>query len=186
MEHFADKADAFLRRAERQYPAPFEIDRDQTVCGLTFPMVAHYEKRDDRYLMGIVSSISTEGYCGEKCYFLCAEKLDSDTWTDYLARFRRIQDEQVPADDPFHDFTLISVVVCTAGVDRKVQRQIRRANDYRQYREKDGRHGWSALRLCVADLENGAYYCNGMGKSVKECLTRDGLPQKKTPFWRAK
>lgn len=186
MEHFTDKAAAFLRRAERQYPEPFQIDREQEVCGYTFPMIAHYEKRDDRYLMGIVSSISTEGYCGEQCYFLCAEQLDEAKWAEYMQLFRRIQDERVPADDPFHDFTLISIVLCTAGVERKLQRKIRRASDYRQYKEKNGQHGWSALRLCVVDLEDGQYYCNSMGKSVKECLTRDGLPQKKKPFWQAK
>lgn len=186
MGNFAEKAEAFLRHAEKQYPAPFQVERNAVVCGQNFPMVAQYEKRDDRYFMGVISSVSAEGYCGEQCYFLCTEQLSEGKLAEYLEQFRRIQDEQVPADDPYHDFTLISAVICTADVERKVQRKIRRVSDYRQYKEKNGQHGWSALRLCVVDVENGQYYCNSMGKSVKECLTRDGLPQKKKAFWQAK
>ncbi len=185
MEGFAGKAEKFLWHAEQKYGEPFHIERDQTVCGVTFPMIARYEKRDSRYLMGIIGSVSTQGYCGESCYFLCDEQLDDARLTEYLALFRRIQDEQVPAVDPYHDFTLISVVLCTAQVSRSVQRRIRRVKDYRQYKERKGEHGWSALRLCVVDLAENKYYCNSMGKSVRECLTRESMPQAKKPFWRA-
>lgn len=175
MQEFTIKAEAFLRRAEKNYPPPFQVQRDAVVCGKCFPMTAQYEQRDKRYLFGIKSSIAKENICGETCFFDCCDCLDEQAFAQYKVLFQKLQDELVPAEDPAHDYTLISFVLCTTRIDKKLQRKIKRTNDYRQY--KRGQHGWSALRLCVVDLETETYYYNAMGKSVWECLTRDGLPQ---------
>ena len=174
MTGFLEKAERFLWRTEKQYPAPFQIRRDVILCGRQFPMTAQYEKRDDRYLFGIKSSIARENRCGEICIFDCCETLDEQCFSEYIALFRRLQDELVPANDPAHDYTFISVVLCTAGLEKRMQKKIKRTKDYRQY--KNGAYGWSALRLCVVDLETERYYYNSMGKGVFECLTREEIP----------
>ncbi len=175
MQDFAQKAEEYLLRAEKQYQPPFETEYQVEYCGEVFPMVSQFQKREDRYMFGLKSGIATEGLCGEKCFFSCCETLDKAALDKYQALFRQIQDEQVPAADSAHDFTLISLVVCTQHVSRAMQRAIKRVNDYREYK-KTG-YGWSALRICVVDLEDGQYYYNPMGKAVMECLTRDGMPK---------
>lgn len=176
MSDFNQRAEQFLRQAEQQYQPPFETQYDVTCCGKVFPMVTGYEKRDPRYLFGIKSNISRESLCGELCFFDCCEQLTEALFAQYLELFRKIQDERVPSGDPSHDYTLISFVLCTDVVDPRIQRKIKRSEDYRQY--KKGEYGWSALRICVADLSKHTYYCNSMGKAIVECLTRNSEPQR--------
>ncbi|MCD8355680.1 MAG: hypothetical protein LUE11_03800 [Clostridia bacterium] len=181
MTDFQTKAQRFLWRTEKQYPQPFEVQRDVSICGKSFPMTAQYEQQDKRYLLGIKSRISRENLCGEKYFFDCCETLDEQAFAEYKALFKRLQDELVPADNPAHDYTFISFVLCTANVGKGIQKKIKRTNDYRQY--KYGQYGWSALRLCVVDLEAETYYCNGMGKGIWECLTREEIPQEQNKLF---
>lgn len=179
---FSQRAGQFFRQAERQYQPLFDTQYEVECCGKVFPLVTGYEKRDPRYLFGIKSSISRDSICGELCFFDCCENLTEDAFTQYLELFRKIQDERVPSNDPSHDYTLISFVLCTDQVDRRLQRKIKRSEDYRQY--KNDRYGWSALRICVVDLSTNQYYCNAMGKGILECLTRDATSsQEKKRFW---
>lgn len=171
MTGFEAKAERFLWRAEKRYPQPFQTQRNVVFCGKSFPMTAQYEQQNKRYLFGIKSSISKENICGEKCFFDCCETLDEQTFSAYKLLFRQLQDELVSAENPAHEYTFISFVLCTANLDKKLQRKIRQTNDYRQY--KKDQYGWSALRLCVVDLETETCYCNGMGKGIREYLTRD-------------
>lgn len=177
MTGFDTKAERFLRQAENKYPVPFEVQHNVVFCEKAFPMTACYEKREERYLFGIKGSVAKDNLCGEKCFFDCCEKLDEQRLGEYKVLFQRLQDELVPAEDPAHDYTLISVILCTAGLEKKLQRKIKHTSDYRQYRGE--RYGWSALRLCVFDVETETYYYNGMGKGVFECLTRDEIPQER-------
>ena len=68
---FVQLSQQFLEKAERQYGAPFEIQKNVTCCGIEFPMTAGYIKRDGRHFLGIQSNLSQDGMCGETCYF-CA------------------------------------------------------------------------------------------------------------------
>lgn len=179
MQEFAQQVETFLQRAERQYQPPFEVTHDVTYCGHRFAMLAGYTKRDDRYFMRIVGALKQEGLCGEQCFFDSCETLDEQAWEQYTALFGALQDALVPKDDPAHDFTLISFVLCTRGVDSRLRRKIKRFRDYRTYKTGKQEYGWSALRLCVVDVADDAYYCNDMGKAVVECLTRSEFPAEK-------
>lgn len=53
---FAQLSQQFLEKAERQYGAPFEIQKNVTCCGIEFPMTAGYIKRDGRHFLGIQSN----------------------------------------------------------------------------------------------------------------------------------
>ena len=171
MSEFETYAHEFLHKAEKQYPAPFQVEYDYTCCDKVFPMMAGYESRDPRYLFGIKSSISQDTICGEKCFFDICETLDEQKLEQYTALFKRLQDECVPCKEPAHEFTLISFVLCTNEVDRSIEKKIKRIRDSRRY--KKDKYGWSELRLCVVDLSSNKYICNRMGKAVVECLTRE-------------
>lgn len=103
---FAQLSQQFLEKAERQYGAPFEIQKNVTCCGIEFPMTAGYIKRDGRHFLGIQSNLSQDGMCGETCYFLCRETLTPDVWQELCAIFQTIHDRTVPTEDPAHVFTL--------------------------------------------------------------------------------
>lgn len=171
MSDFEKSAQEFFNKAEKQYPAPFQVEFDYTCCDKVFPMMAGYENRDPRYLFGIKSSISQDTLCCEKCFFDSCEMLDEQKLDEYIALFKRLQDECVLCTDPTHEFTLISFVLCTQNVERKMEKKIKRIRDSRRY--KKDKYGWSELRLCVVDLAQGKYICNHMGKAVVQCLTRD-------------
>lgn len=180
MSDFSQRTEQFFRQAARQYEPPFQTQYEVECCGKIFPMVTGYEKRDSRYLFGIKSSVFKDSLCGGRCFFDCCEEL-TDVWLEqYVRLFRRIQDECVPSADPSHEYTLIGFVLCTNRVEQRIQRKIKRLNDYRQYKN-DG-YGWSALRICVVDLSENRYYCNAMGKGIVECLTRDIASQRKEKF----
>ncbi len=179
MEEFDQQVQLFLQRAERQYQPPFVLKHDVACCGHRFAMAAGYTKRDERYFMGIAGALAQEGLCGEQCFFDSCETIDEQAWERYTVLFGALQDALVPKDDPAHDFTLISFVLCTRGVDSGLRRKIKRFRDYRNYKASRQEYGWSALRLCVFDVADGTYYCNDMGKAVVECLTRSEFPTEK-------
>ena len=114
---FAQLSQQFLEKAERQYGAPFEIQKNVTCCGIEFPMTAGYIKRDGRHFLGIQSNLSQDGMCGETCYFLCRETLTSDVWQELCAIFQTIHDRTVPTEDPAHVFTLVSFVIETNHIE---------------------------------------------------------------------
>lgn len=175
MGEFEQRAEQFFQRAAQQYQSPFEIAYQVECCGKVFPMVAQYKQQETRYMWGIKSAIARDGLCGELCFFDRCEKLEDASLAQYVDVFRRIQDERVPCDNPGHDYTLISLVLCVDHVDRHMQRKIKKIRDDRQY--KNGKYGWSVLRVCVVDLSEDQYYCNAMGKGIVECLTRESMPQ---------
>ncbi len=177
---FEQMSQQFLAQAVQQYGEPFVIQREVTCCGITFPMTAGYVKRDGRHFLGIKSDLSQDGMCGETCYFLCCETLTQESWKTLCEIFRKIQDGTVPADDPAHLFTLVSFVIETNHVDAAVKKKIRRLRDERNYSGSQG--GWSSLRVCVREEASDSYYCNGMGKAILECLTREEMPKPRKKF----
>lgn len=162
----------FLKKAEAKYAPHFEVTHEVTYCGHVFPTLAQYRNMENRYLMGIAGTAARQGMYGEKCFFDICDVLDMQTVESYRQLFRSIHDHAVPSDDPMHEITFVSFVICAGRTEKSALRKLQRLQDYRTYE-----YGWSSLRICLFDLSEEKYYCNGMGKAVKECLTRDHVPE---------
>ena len=167
----------FLARAEAQYGQYFELSHEVVYCGHLFPMLAQYQKIETHYLMGIAGTAARQGICGEKCFFDICDMLDMQSAEQYIQLFHQIHDNAVPSDDPMHELTFISFVICAEKTEKSARRKLQRLQDYRTYA-----NGWSGLRICIFDLSDETYYCNSMGKAVRECLTRDHVPEGRKKF----
>ena len=167
----------FLQKAEKQYEERFTLSHDISCCGHAFPMLAQYQMTENRYLMGIPGTVARKGTYGEKCFFDVCGLLDMQLAEQYIQLFRRMHDSVALDHDPMREFTFISFVICAERTEKSALKKLRRLHDYRTYE-----YGWSSLRVCIFDLSNETYYYNGMGKAVKECLTRDHIPEGRKKF----
>lgn len=167
----------FLKKAEIKYTPYFEVTHEVACCGYVFPMAAQYRKTENHYLMGIAGTAARQSTSGEKCFFDRCDVLDMQTAARYGQLFRSIHDSIVPANDPMHELTFVSFVICAGRTEKAARKKLQRLQDYRTYT-----YGWSSLRICIFDLSDETYYYNGMGKAVKECLTRDRAPEGRKKF----
>ena len=67
---FAQLSQQFLEKAERQYGAPFEIQKNVTCCGIEFPMTAGYIKRDG--IFSVFRAICRRMACAARPAIFCA------------------------------------------------------------------------------------------------------------------
>lgn len=181
MTELEQKRDAFLQKIPEKYPAPFTVERNYTCCNTVFPMMAWYESKQKRKLLGI-SDVPMEGVSSEKCFVCCCDTLDDVQLQEYQTLFERLHNELVDVSGKtLHMFTLISVIICAGSVTAGAEKKLKRISDHRDY--NNGKDGWSALRICAYDLSREQYICNSMGKAVKECLTRDEMPKERKGFF---
>lgn len=167
----------FLKKAEMQYEQHFDLSYEIPYSGHLFPMLAQYQKTENHYLMGIPGTASWQGKCSEKCFFDVCSVLDTQSAEQYIQLFHKIHDSAVSKDDPMHEFTFISFVICAEKTEKSALKKLQKLQDYRTYE-----HGWSGLRICIFDLSDEKYYYNSMGKAVRECMTRDHVPERRKKF----
>ena len=129
-----------------------------------FPLFASYFCEDTSTLI-FKNGKSVCSY--EFCYFDVCEQLDEAAVRDYCAVLDDMAARYVPWSEPSHGFSMLSMVVLTAGApDRAAQKAIKKyKNEQKRKRPEDG-YGWCSGRLCVVNLSDGACWSNAHGRAL--------------------
>lgn len=139
--------------------------------GRIFPLVQQMEIKNHHTILGLKTDLGKWGITAEYCYFDIFEKLDEHELENYMVLIRRIEEDSTNCSDREHEYTFISLVIVTSSFnDRSLRKKLKRFRADKQFKSEDNQYGWSSCRLCVADIENGEYYCSAMGDSVRNRL----------------
>ncbi len=164
-----------LERLLKVYSHQYDIDRDVTVEGESFPATATYYLRDENYLISrkhVLNAVENHEYV----YFLLTERLDA-------AELRRQMDVTLGAGlsriHPHreHMSSFVTLVVLADVIDGEAKALIRRTRFKKYYRL--ALHGWMEYHIAAMECSTGSFFSNPAGKEARLNLERNFAPKAK-------
>ncbi len=161
---FHTHAAQYLNAFESDMKRDFHLIPNADFGGRRFPLFASYVHEDTSTLI-MKNGKSVRSY--EFCYFDVCECLNESVVGEYCAVLDNMAAQYVPWSEPSHGFSMLSMIVLTAGTpDRATQKVIKKyKHEETRKRPEDG-YGWCSARLCVVDLSDGTCRVNTHGRAL--------------------
>ena len=148
------------------YSHHYDIERDVTVEGGSYPAMAIYYLRDENYLVSrqhVLSAVENHEYV----YFHLAEHLDAEalrrhieiTKADGLGRIHPTKD---------HMSSMVTLVVIADTIDEEAKALIKKTRFHKNYRL--ALHGWMEYHIAAMELSTNRFFSNPSGKGAKKNL----------------
>lgn len=163
---FSSEFVALRDRIEQNLDPLFTTRQNAEVEGRTAALMSKFTSGEERKVLGVIST-GNVAYAHEYRLLFAQPRLDEQSlasWWTYALSLERALVEPSEA----HSFTLISLVLVCADVDKAMQKKIRKLSSERQY--AGGRNGWSSMRIAVADIAARKVYTNLSGEPFKGIL----------------
>lgn len=161
-----DEKHLVLKRVLAAHEAWFDVSRDYTYAGRTFPGYAEFHSHGEKYVL-VQRAKMWEVDNHEYIFFVLADRLEDDGLAELIEFMKTSAMEKVDPE-PNHMSSCLSLVVIADEVSEEAWRLARKA----RYR-KDfalGLRGWADLRVAVVDLATHRVRTNAAGKPMKETL----------------
>ena len=163
-----DKAQ-FLNMLLESYSHRYDISRDVTAGGQTFPAVADYYLRDENYLLSRQHVLSTvESF--EYVYFVLADHLDAATLSQQLRLTLELGKSRVRPSRT-HMCSYVTLVVLADTIEPEAQRLLRRTRYRKNFRL--ALHGWMEYRVAAVEFSTASFFSNPPGKGVRQHLEQN-------------
>ena len=157
------------------YSYHYDIERDVTVEGSSFPAMAIYFLRDENYLISrkhVLSAVESHEYA----YFHETEHLDAEmlkklidvTREDGLGRIK-------PSKD--HMCSYVTLVILADTIAPEAQKLIQKTRFQKNYRL--ALHGWMEYHIAAMEISTGSFLSNPAGKEAKKTLELNFGPKGK-------
>lgn len=164
------RAHELLERMLVAHETWFDVSRQRTVAGRTFPGVAEFHEQGERYVLTKRAKL-WEVASNEYVFFDTVGFLEEGAF-DEMVSFMKLQAlPEVVHPHPDHMCSNLSLVLIADSVAPGVERAVRRVRFRKNH--KLGLWGWSDLKVAVVDLsrgENGRVMTNAAGKSLRANL----------------
>ena len=158
-----------LNRLMDAYSHHYDIERDVTVGGETYPAMAIYYMRDENYVItrkNVISAVENHEYV----YFYLTEHLDAadlqhhieTTMTDGLARIKPHKE---------HMSSLVKLVILADTIDEEAKTLIKKTRFHKNYRL--ALHGWMEYHIAAMEISTMSFLSNPAGKGAKKTLEQN-------------
>lgn len=163
---FSERFIALRDKIEASLDPRFSLSRGVDCSGKMAALRAEFHTKEVRKLMGLMPTSRTT-HCHEFRMLFAAPVLSERTFPDWWDFAVKLLNDLVPVD-PFHEFTMISVILVTDEADKAVVKQLKRKEYEPRYASPDT--GWSSLRIAVVDLSARKIHVNRMGGPLRDVL----------------
>ena len=167
MDHSAmqEKLDKLLNAYSHQY----DIERDVTVDGASFPATATFYLRDENYLISkkhVLSAVENYDYT----YFYIADHLDVDTLRQQIELTKKLGMARVKPHKE-HMSSFISLVILANTIDPEAKKLIKKTRFQKYFWL--ALHGWMEYHIAAMEISTNCFLCNPAGKGAKKILEQN-------------
>ena len=151
------------------YQNYFDILRDVSIDGVTFPATAEFHSRSEKYVLVKAAQIwATES--NEYAYFYIADKLGADE-LDKVYQTARDAGLKLVKPHSEHMYSYVTLVILADEIDKDVKEAIKKIRFEKSFRLS--LHGWMEFRIAAINLSNGEIITNRKGKDVRAILEQN-------------
>ena len=157
------------------YSHLYDIDRNVTVEGITYPATATYYLRDENYLLSkkhVLSAVEQHEYL----YFLLADHLSADDLQKHIDRTKAAGLALVHPHKE-HVFSNVGLVVLANTIDPEAKKLVKRTHFRKNYMLS--LHGWTEYQLAAMEVSTNCFFSNPAGKEARKNLESNFRETKK-------
>ena len=157
------------------YSHLYDIDRNVTVEGITYPATATYYLRDENYLLSkkhVLSAVEQHEYL----YFLLADHLSADDLQNHIDRTKAAGLALVHPHKE-HMFSNVGLVVLANTIDPEAKKLVKRTHFRKNYMLS--LHGWTEYQLAAMETSTNCFFSNPAGKEARKNLESNFRETKK-------
>ena len=158
-----------LEQLLNAYSHYYDIERDVTVEGGSFPAAAIYYLRDENYLISkrhVLSAVENHEYV----YFYLTEHLDAQqlqyqidiSLKDGLSRIKPHKE---------HMSSKVKLVILADTVDPEAETLLKKTRFHKNYRL--ALHGWMEYHIAAMEISNNRFLSNPAGKETRKLLEQN-------------
>ena len=167
MDHSAmqEKLDKLLNAYSHQY----DIERDVTVDGASFPATATFYLRDENYLISkkhVLSAVENYDYT----YFYIADHLDAATLRQQIELTKKLGMARVKPHKE-HMSSFISLVILANTIDLEAKKLIKKTRFQKYFRL--ALHGWMEYHIAAMEISTCSFLANPAGKEARKLLEQN-------------
>lgn len=155
-----------LDRLLAAHEAWFDVSRNHSFAGRTFPGYAEFHSTAEKYVLAKRAKLWGVN-AHEYMFFVTADHLDEEAFND-LASFMTTEALGKVKINPEHMTSYLSLVIIADHVDDAARRAARKAKFRKNF--KFGLEGWADLRIAIVNLSEASIVTNAMGKELRTVL----------------
>lgn len=159
----------------KAYAHHFDVERNVTVDGFTYPAYAAYFLRDENYLLSkkhVLSAVENFEYV----YFLLAERLDADTLRRHIERTTEAGLGKVKPSAE-HMSSFVTLVVLADAIDPEAKELLQKTRFRKNFRL--ALHGWMEYHIAAMECSTQSFLSNPAGKEARRTLELNFGPKSK-------
>lgn len=153
------------------HEAWFNVERDHSFAGRTFPGYAEFHSSASQYVL-VKRAKLWEASSHEYLFFCDVPHLDGAAFEDLVGFMTGDALAKVELS-PDHMSSYLTLVVVADSVSDDIPRRVRQARFRKNFML--GLKGWADLRVAVVDLDGGQVLVNSQGKPLKETLAANAF-----------
>ena len=167
MDHTAmqGRLDKLLSAYSHQY----NIDRDVTVEGGSFPATATFFLRDENYLISkkhVLSAVENYDYT----YFYITDHLDAATLQQQIDLTMKVGMARVKPHRE-HMSSYVSLVILADTIDEEAKKLIKKTRFQKYFRL--ALHGWMEYHIAAMECSTNRFLSNPAGKGARKILEQN-------------
>ena len=155
-----------LEKLLNAYSHQYDLERNVTIEGGSFPAMAIYFLRDENYLITkkhVLSAVENHEYV----YFYLTDHLDAETLTrqieitktDGLGRIKPHKE---------HMSSMVTLVILADTIDPEAKELIKKTRFHKNYRL--ALHGWMEYHIAAMECSTHSFFSNPAGKGTRKTL----------------
>ena len=157
------------------YAYHYDVERDVTVEGGSFPAAATYFLRDENYLLSkkhVLNALEQYDYT----YFYVTDHLDAATAKAQIdlslkAGMARIKPHKE------HMSSYVTLVILADTIDPEARKVIKRARFRKDFRL--ALHGWMEYHIAAMEINTNSIFSNPAGRDARKTLEQNFCPKEK-------
>ena len=158
-----------LEKLLSAYSHQYNIDRDVTVEGGSFPATATFFLRDENYLITkkhVLSAVENYDYT----YFYITDHLDAATLRQQIDLTMKVGIARVKPHRE-HMSSYVSLVILADTIDEEAKKLIQKTRFQKYYRLS--LHGWMEFHIAATESSTKTFLSNPAGKGIKKILEQN-------------
>ena len=159
----------YLNQLLEAYSHHYDIRRDVTVEGASYPAAATFYLRDENYLLSKKKVLSAfEQY--DYTYFYLVEHLDVATAQEQLDLALKAGMSCIKPHKE-HKSSYVTLVILANTIDPEAKKLIRKTRFTKNFRL--ALHGWMEYHIAAMETSTNSFLSNPAGKGVKKTLEQN-------------
>ena len=162
-----------LEQLLKAYSYYFDIERDVTVEGGSFPAAAKYHLREENYVATKAHTIyATEQH--EYVYFYLTEHLDAETLGQQIQLARESGLAEINPHSE-HMFSYVTLIILADAIDPDAQQLLKKTRFRKNFCL--ALHGWMEFHIAAMEVSTNRFLSNPAGKEARKTLERNFAPK---------